>query len=559
MTTKLKTILPLFFVFCFSSIVRAQTVADFNVVPRPMNFMYQKDKYFALSSLSSIRYEGNDDMRRNAEFLNNYLKIAAGFTVPVSDLSDKSNSSDKKLKGPIILLRLDKKITNPEAYRITVKEKTLTIEGGAPQGVFYGIQTLRKAMCPTSPTSLTRPTSDILIPVAVVNDEPRFSYRGMHLDVSRHFYDVEFVKLYIDMLALHHINTFHFHLTDDQGWRVEIKRFPKLTEVGAWRQRTVIGRNTGIYEWKRYGGFYTQQQLRDIVRYARERYITVIPEIDMPGHMEAALAAYPDLGCTGGPYEVEPNWGVFDDILCAGREETFRFVEGVLDELMDIFPSEYIHIGGDEAPRTRWKVCPRCQQRISDEHITAKGKHSAEDALQGYFMKRVEKYLNDHGRKAIGWDELLDCDVNPSTTIMSWRGVEGGIAASALGHDVIMVPTAWFYFDYYQTPENDYWNKPLLIGGFVPLEKVYSFDPLPDSLSEEAKKHIIGLQANLWTEYTYADEMAEYQVLPRMGALAELQWSQPEHKNYDAYLQRQKRLCRLYDTLGWKYCNYSVK
>ncbi len=553
MANKLKTIQLLFILLCFSSVMKAQSlgdnVADFNVVPRPANFMYQKDKFFALASLTAIRYEGGDDMRRNAEFLAGYLKAMTEITVPVSDKSDKSAA---KTKGNAILLKLDKKITKPETYRITVTEKALTIEGGAPQGVFYGIQTLRKALP-------TVKKGDVLIPVAVVNDEPRFSYRGMHLDVSRHFYDVAYVKHYIDMLALHHINTFHFHLTDDQGWRVEIKRYPKLTEVGAWRQRTVIGRNSGIYEWKRYGGFYTQEQLRDIVRYAKERYITIIPEIDMPGHMEAVLASYPDLGCTGGPYEVEPNWGVFDDILCAGREETFRFMEGVLDELMDIFPSEYIHIGGDEAPRTRWKACPRCQQRIKEEHLTAKGKHSAEDALQGYFMKRVEKYLNSHGRKAIGWDELLDCDVNPSTTIMSWRGVEGGIAASAKGHDVIMVPTAWFYFDYYQTPENDYWNKPLLIGGFVPLEKVYSFDPLPDSLSAEAKQHIIGLQANLWTEYTYADELADYQVLPRMGALAELQWIQPSHKDYDAYFQRQKRLCRLYEALGWKYCKYAFE
>ncbi len=575
MKSSLKAIV---FLLCLPLISQAQVpeghLADFDVVPHPRQCLYQKSRPFVLSSLAGIRYEGDEGMRRNAEFLASYLRLATGLSVPVlgkSDRSDKSDWSDFGKSGRFILLKLNKKIAHPEAYRLTVSEKAVTIEGGAPQGVFYGIQTLRKALqpaasaSPTSPTSPTGPTGlthdfvEILVPAVVMDDEPRFSYRGMHLDVSRHFYDVDFVKKYIDILALHHINTFHFHLTDDQGWRVEIKRYPKLTDVGAWRQRTVVGRNTGIYEWKRYGGFYTQEQLRDIVRYAKERYITVIPEIDMPGHMEAALAAYPELGCTGGPYEVEPNWGVFDDILCAGRDETFRFVEGVLDELMDIFPSEYIHIGGDEAPRTRWKVCPRCQQRIAQEHIAGKGRHTPEDGLQGYFMKRVEKYLNDHGRKAIGWDELLDCDVNPSTTIMSWRGVEGGIAASALGHDVIMVPTAWFYFDYYQTPENDYWNKPLLIGGYVPLEKVYSFDPLPDSLSVEARKHIIGLQANLWTEYTYADEMAEYQVLPRMGALAELQWSQPEGKDYDKFLVRQKRLCRLYDALGWKYCHYSVK
>ena len=251
---------------------------------------------------------------------------------------------------------------------------------------------------------------------------------------------------------------------------------------------------------------------------------------------------------------MEPNWGVFDDILCAGREETFRFVEGVLDEIMELFPSEYIHIGGDEAPRTRWKVCERCQRRIAQEGITAEGKQSKEDRLQGYFMKRVEKYLNSKGRKAIGWDELLDCDVNPSTTIMSWRGQEGGLAASEKGHDVIMVPTSWFYFDYYQTPENDYWHKPLLIGGYVPLEKVYSFEPVPESLTAAAKQHIIGVQANLWTEYVYTEEFAEYQVLPRMGALAELQWSRPEKKDYENYKARQLRLNKWYDLCHWKYC-----
>ena len=533
--------LLLLLLWCLSPSVQAQPMADFDVVPLPKSCVAKKGKPLALASVGAIRYVGGEDMRRNAQFLASYLKMATGRELPVTS---------EKVKGIAIELLESRQLTNPEAYRITVSDRRMTIEGGAAQGVFYGIQTLRKSL----PTEVS---SETCVPSVVIDDEPRFSYRGMHLDVSRHFFDVAFVKQYIDMLALHHINTFHFHLTDDQGWRVEIKRFPRLTEVGAWRQRTVVGRNMGIYEWKRYGGFFTQEQLRDIVGYARERFVTIIPEIDMPGHMEAALAAYPELGCTGGPYEVEPNWGVFDDILCAGREETFRFVEGVLDEIMEIFPSEYIHIGGDEAPRTRWKDCARCQRRIADEHLSAVGKQRAEDRLQGYFMKRVERYLNQHGRKAIGWDELLDCDVNASTTIMSWRGVEGGMAASAKGHDVIMVPTSWFYFDYYQTPE-DYWSKTQLIGGFVPLEKVYSFEPAPDSLSAEARSHIIGLQANLWTEYIYAEELAEYQVLPRMGALAELQWMLPSQKDYQAYLNRQKRLCRLYDQLGWKYCKYKL-
>ena len=520
-----------------SLMVSARQTADFNTVPLPRQCVAQKGKPFALSSAQSIVCNGDADMMRVAHFLSDYISQATGLSLPVT-LGKASKNA--------IVLQTDKKMTAKEGYRITANEKLLKIEGLTANGLFYGVQTLRKAL-PIAEAA------EVDIPAVVVTDEPRFPYRGMHLDVSRHFFGVDFVKRYLDMLALHHINTFHFHLTDDQGWRVEIKRYPRLTEVGAWRRRTVVGRNTGLYDYQRYGGFYTQDEIRDIVAYARDRFITVIPEIDMPGHMEAVLAAYPDLGCTGGPYEVEPNWGVFDDILCAGKEKTFELVEGVLDELIALFPSEYVHIGGDEAPRTRWKTCQLCQQRIASEGLRGDSKHSAEDRLQGYFMKRVEKFLNSRGRKAIGWDELLDCDVEKSTTIMSWRGIEGGLAASEMGHDVIMAPTSFFYFDYYQTPE-DYWSKPLLIGGYVPLEKVYSFEPAPETLTEAAKKHIIGVQANLWTEYIYATEFVEFQVLPRMGALAEVQWVLPEQKDYDAFKTREQRLTRVYDLEGYKYC-----
>ena len=524
----------------------ARQTADFNTVPLPRQCVAQKGNPFVLASAQSIVCNGDADMMRVAHFLSDYIIQATGLSLPVT--------TGKATKNAIVL-QTDKKMTAKEGYRITVNEKLVKIEGLTAQGVFYGVQTLRKALPVVWPYTTT---VDIDIPAVVVTDEPRFPYRGMHLDVSRHFFGADFVKEYIDMLALHHINTFHFHLTDDQGWRVEIKRYPRLTEVGAWRRRTVVGRNTGLYDYQRYGGFYTQDEIRDIVAYARDRFITVIPEIDMPGHMEAVLAAYPDLGCTGGPYEVEPNWGVFDDILCAGKEKTFEFMEGVLEELIDLFPSEYIHIGGDEAPRTRWKTCALCQQRIASEGIRGDDKHSAEDRLQGYFMKRVEKFLNSRGRKAIGWDELLDCDVEKSTTIMSWRGVEGGLTASEQGHDVIMAPTSFFYFDYYQTPE-DHWSKPLLIGGYVPLEKVYSFEPAPENLTEAAKKHIIGVQANLWTEYIYTTEFVEYQVLPRMGALAEVQWALPGQKDYDAFKVREQRLTTIYDLLGWKYCKIAFQ
>ena len=532
-----KTLLCILMTTLVSMTALAQQTADFNTVPLPRECKAQKGLPFSLGTAQTIVCNGDNDLKRVARYLADYIEQATGKKLPVNTGKASKNA---------IVVQTDRKMTAREGYRITVNEKLVKIEGKTAQGVFYGVQTLRKALPMAA-------AAEIEIPAVVVSDEPRFAYRGMHLDVSRHFFGVDFVKKYLDMLALHHINTFHFHLTDDQGWRVEIKKYPRLTEVGAWRQRTVVGRNTGLYDHQLYGGYYTQEEIREIVGYAADRFITVIPEIDMPGHMEAVLAAYPELGCTGGPYEVEPNWGVFDDILCAGKEKTFEFIEGVLDELMALFPSEYVHIGGDEAPRTRWKACSLCQQRITREGIKGDAKHSAEDRLQGYFMKRVEKYLNSRGRKAIGWDELLDCDVEKSTTIMSWRGVEGGLVASEQGHDVIMAPTSFFYFDYYQTPE-DYWNKPLLIGGYVPMEKVYSFDPAPENLTEVAKQHIIGVQANLWTEYVYAPEFAEYQVLPRMGALAEVQWTLSGQKNYDDFKQRELRLTGLYDKQGWKYC-----
>ncbi len=537
-----KTILSILLLVSMQLLAVAQEMVNFDVVPLPRECTSLKGKPLPLSDIQNICFKGGENMRRNADFLAMYILQNTGKQLDVTTSA----------KGKVISLCVSDKIQAQEGYTIKISAKGIEILGGSEAGVFHGVQTLRKAI-PIAEAN------NIIFPSVAVSDAPRFPYRGMHLDVSRHFFDVNFVKEYLEMLALHHINIFHFHITDDQGWRWPVEKYPKLIEVGAYRNSTVIGRNTGLYNHDRYGGFFTKAELREIVEFARQRYITVIPEIDMPGHMEAALAAYPELGCTGGPYEVEDDWGVFDDILCAGKEQTFSFIEGVLDELMDIFPSEYIHIGGDEAPRTRWQACPLCQARIKELGLMADGKHSAEDKLQGYFMKRVESYLNQHGRKVIGWDELLDCEVNKSATIMSWRGQEGGLYASQLGHDVIMVPTSTSYFDYYQYPEDDYWSKPLLIGGYVPLDKVYNSESAPDSLSQEAKRHIIGVQANLWTEYITDVELAEYQVLPRMGALSELQWVSPENKDYNAYLQRQRKLTAIYRQQGWKYCDYSLK
>jgi hexosaminidase len=387
---------------------------------------------------------------------------------------------------------------------------------------------------------------------AVITDEPRFAYRAMHLDVCRHFFPVEQVKEYIDILALHNMNTFHWHLTDDQGWRIESKKFPRLHQIGSQRRHTVIGRNSGLFDDTPHGGYYTQDELREVVRYAAERCITVIPEVELPGHALAILAAYPELGCTGGPYEVEATWGVFDDILCAGNDKAFDLLCGIIDELVEIFPSKYINIGGDEAPKTRWAKCPKCQQRISEQGIKASGGLSAEAKLQGYFTNRMEQYINTKGRSIIGWDEIMEGDISQSATVLCWRGIEHGIRAAQAGHDVIMAPTSHCYFDYYQTNEN--WNKPLLIGGYVPLEKVYGYEPLPDSLDASTRRHIIGVQANLWTEYIGWRQLLLYQMLPRAAAIAEVQWAAPEQKDYSAFLRRLSSLTALYRQHHWPYC-----
>ena len=398
----------------------------------------------------------------------------------------------------------------------------------------------------------------MLAPVTI-NDQPRFGYRGVMLDVARHFQPISFIKKYIDLLALHNINRFHWHLTEDQGWRIEIKQYPKLTELGSERKETVIGKNTGEYDGKPHGGFYTQEEIKEIVAYAQERYIITIPEIDIPGHMLAALTGYPEYGCTGGPYEVATTWGVFDDVLCAGNEETYTFLENILTEVMEMFPSEYIHIGGDEVPKVRWEECPKCQAKIKELGLKDDDKHKKEHYLQSYLTARIEKFLNENGRRMIGWDEILEGELAPNATVMSWRGMAGGIEAAQMGHDVIMTPNSYAYFDYYQTSFVE--DEPFAIGGYLPVETVYSFDPTPESLTDEQKKHILGVQANMWTEYVATPEHVEYMLLPRMAAISEVQWTAAEKKNYDNFLKRLPQLTDLYDKMGYNYAThvYDVK
>ena len=373
----------------------------------------------------------------------------------------------------------------------------------------------------------------------------------MHLDVARHFFSVDEVKRYIDLLAMHKLNVFHWHLTDDQGWRIEIKKYPKLTEIGSIRKYTMVEKNFDQYDNTPYGGYYTQEQIRDIVNYAKERFITIIPEVDLPGHMVAALASYPSLGCTGGPYEVQGVWGVHPDVLCAGKEETYEFVTDVLSEVIELFPSRYIHIGGDECPKDRWKKCPLCQARIRKLGLKTDKEHTAEERLQSYFMTRVEKFLNENNRQIIGWDEILEGGAAPNATVMSWRGTDGGVQAAKLRHNVVMTPNTYLYFDYYQSEDTQ--TEPLAIGSYVPLERVYDFEPVPDTLDNDSKKYILGAQANLWTEYISDFKQVEYMLLPRLDALSEVQWTQPENKNWVNFLDRLQHNIQVYDLKGYNY------
>lgn len=513
--------------------------ADYRVVPLPDRIDGIKDKDFLLKSTCLIDYPaGNRDMERIAVMLSGYIEDLTSMhlsTRPVKSLTNNSGC---------ISLALDPKMINDEGYRITVTSKNIEIAGKTPAGVFHGIQSLRKSLPVGQTTTVNMPAAQIV-------SNPRFGYRGMHLDCVRHFFDAETVKRYLDIMALHGMNRLHWHLTDDQGWRIEIKKYPRLTEVGGWRKGTVLGHNSPVNDGIRYGGYYTQDEIRDIVQYATDRFITIIPEVDMPGHMLGALAAYPELGCTGGPYEVWCQWGVADDILCVGQDKTLQFVKDVLDEVMQLFPGEYIHIGGDESPRVRWQQCPRCQQRIKALGLTAHGKQSVEALLQGWFTTQMQQYLAAHGRHIIGWDELLGCDVDTTATIMSWRGAEPGAEGAKLGHDVIMTPVGPLYFDYYQT--KDTWNEPTAFGGCNTLKKVYDFNPVAADLPAGMRHHILGAQANVWTEYITCEPQIQYQILPRMAALAEVQWMEPAAKDYLDFKARLPHLVDIYKHYGWTY------
>lgn len=534
-------VLCILFSTCFYACSEKRTLnSDYEIIPKPLDVNCKGDASFLLKDGVAVIYpENNQKMQDNAEFLVDYVEKQTGVKL--------TSHAGMPVDGAICLT-LDLSDDNAEAYKLIVNDKRVCISGASEAGVFYGIQTLRKSL----PVA-----QDINVNLSAVEiyDKPRFAYRGAMLDVARHFYTVDEVKTFIDMLALHNINRFHWHLTDDQGWRIEIKKYPKLMSVASERKETVVGRwYSGIYDGKPYGGYYTQDELRDVIDYAAKRHITIIPEVDLPGHMQAALTAYPELGCTGGPYEVRTIWGGSQDVLCVGNDFTLQFVKDVLSEVADIFPSEYIHIGGDECPKVRWEKCPKCQERIKSLGLKSDAKHTKEQRLQSYMIQEAAKYLKEKGKRIIGWTEILEGGLVPDATLMSWIGESGGIEAAHQHHDVIMTPNTYLYFDYYQSKKVE--DEPLAIGGYLPIEKTYNYEPMPKELTKEEQQYIKGVQANLWTEYIPVFSQVQYMVLPRLGAAAEVQWTDPSKKDYKDFLRRVPHLVAVYDCYGWNYATH---
>lgn len=522
----------LFAVVLFTACRPAATVkGNLDVIPQPQEIVLARDTTpFIIDRSTTIVYPAtNEKMHRTADFLATFIKEMTGTEVRVSDKEKSSNA---------IILAVDSTMGHPEGYKLQITPEKVLLTGGSEAGVFYGIQTIHKAL-----PILKDGKVAAALPAGTVTDFPRFRYRGFMIDVGRHFFPVSYLKQMIDLMALHNINYFHWHLTEDQGWRIEIKKYPKLTEVGSKRDSTIIDWETKKFDGKPHSGFYTQDEAREIVRYAADRFITVVPEIDLPGHTTAALASYPELGCTGGPYKVLCSFGVFSDVLCA-NDQTLQFTKDVLDEIMDIFPSEYIHIGGDECPKSRWEKCPKCQAKIKELGIKALPKHSKENQLQTYFMSELEKEINAHGRRMLGWDEVLEGGLTPNSTIMSWRGIQGGIEAARQHHDVIMTPIQRLYFS------NPRINK---MTGFEWMNRVYNFEPVPAELTDAEKKFVIGTQGCIWTEWTADSTKMEWQILPRMAALSEIQWTLPEHKNFERFMERLPEMLKIYSSLDYGY------
>ena len=528
-------------ILCLTAYVHtmhAQNHTSVNVIPRPLHVAVNGGSFQLTPETRILASTGAEQV---GEYLQDRLKPSTGYPLPLHPLPYEMTS----LEGIYLKLDLSGEQLGKEGYRLEVSPERVVISASDPAGLFYGVQTLRQLLPPQIEQREVVADVSWEAPCVVITDRPRFGWRGMHLDVGRHMFPVEFVKKYIDLMALHKMNTFHWHLTEDQGWRIEIKKYPRLTEVGSRRAATPIPSDRRKLDGKPYGGYYTQEEVKEVVAYARERFITVVPEIEMPGHSVAALAAYPELGCTGGPYEVRQYWGIAKDVYCAGNEKVYAFLEDVLTEVMELFPSEFIHIGGDECPKDRWEECEKCQAMIEKQGL------EDEHELQSYFVTRIEKFLNSHGRRMIGWDEILEGGLAPNAAVMSWRGMEGGIEAASMGHDVVMSPTSHCYFDYYQSQNRE--EEPPAIGGFLPLETVYDFEPVPGGLAEDKTHHILGAQGNLWTEYIPTADQAEYMAFPRACALAEVVWTPPGLHSYEGFLERLPALLEHLDGLDVNY------
>jgi hexosaminidase len=530
---KTLVVLAVILLYPFAYAQKSAAQAGVSIIPRP-------EKIEAKSGL--LRLGPNTKVVVESKFveglavgeeLASRLHRVTGYTIEVLKAEKQKSKNSIWLRTSDSFNKLGK-----EGYRLSVTKDSIKIEALAPAGLFYGVQSLYQLLPPqiekTEPGSGTSWT----VPCVKIEDKPRFVWRGVHLDVGRHFFPKDSIKKYIDYLAMYKMNTFHWHLTEDQGWRVEIKKYPRLTEIGAWRRETTDDKTP-------YGGFYTQDEIREVVAYAKKHFITIVPEIEMPGHSLAALAAYPELSCSGGPFKVGTGWGIFYDVYCAGKEKTFEFLQDVLTEVIDLFPSEFVHIGGDEVPKLRWHNCVNCQARIKAEGL-ANG-----NELQSYFIKRIEKFLSAKGKRLVGWDEILEGGIAPNATVMSWRGIIGGIEAAKSGHDVVMTPTDFCYFDYYQAK----FDEPKAIGGYLPLEKVYSYEPVPPELTPQEAKHILGAQANMWTEYMDDFSQVEYMLLPRMAALSEVVWSKKELRNYQDF---SRRLIPHYERLAAKEVNFRL-
>ncbi len=532
------------FLLLLLTTVKAMNAQEISIIPQPATMSIGKGQ-LTISQKNQIHLWGSG-LEKNAEFLHDYIKKLYGISLKIT--------KEKKTitKGDIVLNfdKIEHSIAG--AYHLEVTDDKVYIGGANATGVFYGIQSLIQLL----PTSSTAP---LTIPQLSVDDKPRFAYRGMHLDVGRHFFNLEFVKKYIDFIAAHKMNTFHWHLTEDQGWRIEIKKYPKLTSVGGTRNGTTIGRYPGTGNTNTtYTGFYTQQEIKEVVKYASDHFVEVIPEIELPGHSSAAIAAYPELSCfpeestkhpaktawngsTEGK-QVQQTWGVFEDVFCPS-ETTFQFLENVFNEVIQLFPSKYIHIGGDECPKESWKRSAFCQQIIKDKNL------KDEHGLQSYFIQRIEKYLNSKGKQIIGWDEILEGGLAPNATVMSWRGEKGGIEAAKQQHNVIMTPGDWVYFDHAQNKKED----SVTIGGFTDLQKVYAYEPIPKGLNANEEKFVLGAQANLWTEYITNVQKAEYMLFPRMSALSEVLWSPKEIKNFAGFQNRMQKQYERYVFWGINY------